>query len=130
MRTTTGLMTRYGESPLTASLRLPSSCGWDDLCTLSRNYFTRPVAAQLYRSLGSISANMAEGYSRSAGRDRARLFEYALGSAREARAWYRLAHPVIGSTTCRHRLDTLSQICALLVTAIPGERRRDLWRQG
>jgi four helix bundle protein len=39
-------------------------------------------------SLGSVGANMAEGYSRLGARERARSFEYALGSARESRDWY------------------------------------------
>ncbi|MDQ3997333.1 MAG: four helix bundle protein [Gemmatimonadota bacterium] len=101
-------------------------CGWADVRSLGRNDLTRPVAAQLYRALGSIAANVAEGYSRSSGRDRARFFEYGLGSAREARAWYRVARPVLGSATCRRRVETLSRICGLLVAAIPGERRRDV----
>jgi hypothetical protein len=43
------------------------------------------VADQLHRSLGSISANLTEGYSRSKGLDRARFLEFALGSARKPR---------------------------------------------
>ena len=35
----------------------------------------------------SISANIAEGYSRTSGRERAKFFEYANSSAREARDW-------------------------------------------
>ena len=46
------------------------------------------LADQLYRSLGSIGANLAEGYSRGTGKDRAHFYEYALGSARESRDWY------------------------------------------
>ncbi len=39
-------------------------------------------------TVGSIRANIAEGYSRGTGKDRARFYEYALGSARESRDWY------------------------------------------
>jgi four helix bundle protein len=103
-----------------------AECGWEDVRSLGRNYLTRPIAAQLYRAVGSIAANIAEGYSRSSGRDRVRFFEYGLGSAREARVWYRLARPVLGSTAYRRRVNTLSEICALLLAAIPAERHRDV----
>ena len=42
---------------------------------------------QLTRALGSIPANIAEGYSRSTPVDRSRFYGYALGSTREAIAW-------------------------------------------
>ncbi len=61
---------------------------WDDTEQLDKNPHTRGAADQLRRSLDSISANIAEGYSRSTGKDRARYFEYALGEAREARDRY------------------------------------------
>jgi hypothetical protein len=46
--------------------------GWNDVLALSKNNLMRGVADQLHRSLGSISANLTEGYSRSKGLDRAR----------------------------------------------------------
>lgn len=60
---------------------------WKDMEALSRKRLMRSIADQLWRSLGSISANLTEGYSRSKGPDRARFFEIALGSARESRDW-------------------------------------------
>ena len=62
--------------------------GWEDTSRLLRDRRTVALADQLYRAIGSISANIAEGYSRGTGRDRARFYEYALGSARESRDWY------------------------------------------
>jgi len=59
--------------------------GWYDVTKLLRDKRTLGLSDQLYRALGSISANLAEGYSRGTGRDRARFYEYALGSARESR---------------------------------------------
>ena len=61
---------------------------WDDTSRLLRARRTVALADQLYRAIGSVSANIAEGYSRGTGRDRARFYEYALGSARESRDWY------------------------------------------
>ncbi len=62
--------------------------GWKDAEVLCRKPLMRSLADQLCRSLGSISANLTEGFSRSKGPDRARFFEIALGSARESRDWY------------------------------------------
>ena len=51
--------------------------GWQDVTKLTRDNRTRSVSDQLYRALGSISANLAEGYSRGTGKDRAPLPEGA-----------------------------------------------------
>ena len=50
--------------------------------------YKRELAEQLATSATSIAANIAEGYSRSTVADRRRFYGYALGSAREAVAWY------------------------------------------
>lgn len=47
--------------------------GWHDVTKLMRDRRTFGVADQLYRALGSISANLAEGYSRGTSKDRARF---------------------------------------------------------
>jgi four helix bundle protein len=55
----------------------------------ARAQFARAASiTQLTRALGSIAANIAEGYSRSTPPDRANFYGYALGSTREAIAWY------------------------------------------
>ncbi len=61
---------------------------WEDVTRLAQDRRTVALSDQLYRSIGSISANIAEGYSRGTGKDRARFYEYALGSTRESRDWY------------------------------------------
>lgn len=97
---------------------------WDDALKLSRHRVTEKVATQLYSAVGSIPANLAEGYSRSSGRDRARLFEYALGSGRESAVWYKAGCPVLGSEVVNQRQNTLEEIGRLLSAAIPRERDR------
>ncbi len=87
---------------------------------------TLKLPDQLCRALGSISANIAEGYSRSSGTDRARFYEYALGSARESRDWYYKSRHVLTDAIVEHRVDLCSQIIRLLLTMLPDERHRYL----
>ncbi len=82
--------------------------GWQDVTKLMRDRRTLALAEQLYRSLGSISANVAEGYSRETGRDRARFYEYALGSARESRDWYHKGRRILGEDAVRQRFTYCS----------------------
>ena len=100
--------------------------GWDDIRLLTGVRATADVASQLGRALGSISANIAEGYARSSGNDRARFYEYALGSARESRDWYHKSRHVLGAPVVRHRLKVLTSVVRLLTYAIPRERGTSL----
>ena len=61
-----------------------SDAAWFDVTRLTQDKRTLDLSDQLYRVVGSISANIAEGYSRSTGKDRAKFYEYTLGSARES----------------------------------------------
>ena len=100
--------------------------GWEDVTRLLRDRRTVSLANQLYRSLGSIGANLAEGYSRGTGPDRARFYEYALGSARESRDWYYKGRHVLGQEVTNQRLDVLTHIIRLLLTMVPQQRGRSL----
>ncbi|MGD8624077.1 MAG: four helix bundle protein [Anaerolineae bacterium] len=104
--------------------------GWHDVTRLARDRRTRALADQLYRALGSVGANLAEGYSRGTGRDRARFYEYALGSARESRDWYYKGRHVLGPDVTEHRLDLLTEILRLLLTTIPQQRGRPIREEG
>jgi four helix bundle protein len=100
--------------------------GWQDVSRLSKDSRTRSLADQLYRSLGSISANVAEGYSRGTSKDRAHFYEYALGSARESRDWYFKARHILADPVVVHRLNLLAQIIRLLLVMVPHQRGRIL----
>jgi len=100
--------------------------GWHDVTRLARDRRTWALGDQLYRSLGSVSANLAEGYSRGTGRDRARFYEYALGSARESRDRYYKARHVLGQAVVDHRLGLLTDVIRLLLTMIPQQRGRTI----
>jgi four helix bundle protein len=103
--------------------------GWHDVTKLMQEKRTLDLSDQLYRALGSISANIAEGYSRSTGKDRARFYEYALGSARESRDWYYKSRHILGDDVANHRLSFMTQIIRLLITMVPQQRSRGTIRE-
>jgi four helix bundle protein len=96
--------------------------GCHDVTKLTGDRRTLDLAGQLYRALGSIEANISEGYSRGSGRDRARFYEYALGSARESRGWYYKGRHVLVEAVTTHRLQLLTQIICLLLAMVPDQR--------
>jgi four helix bundle protein len=100
--------------------------GWHDVTKLMRDRRTISLSDQLYRALGSISANLAEGYSRGTGKDRARFYEYSLGSARESRDWYYKGRHILGEAVVQHRLQLLTEVIRLLLTMVPQQRGRIL----
>ena len=97
--------------------------GWNDVVVLSKNNLMWGVADQLHRSLGSISANLTEGYSRSKGLDRARFFEFSLGSAREGRDWYYKSRHILPSEVVKHRMEITTKIISMLVPMISHQRK-------
>ena len=97
--------------------------GWNDVLVLSKNNLMWGVADQLHRSLGSISANLTEGYSRSKGLDRARYIEISLGSARESRDWYYKSRHVLPAEVIKHRLGLTTRIISMLAPMIPHQRK-------
>ncbi len=103
-----------------------SDISWQDAITLNKNPLTRDLADQLYRAVCSVSANIAEGYSRSTGKDRARFFEYSLGSAREARDWYYKSRYILNDEVVKHRIDLLTQIVKILNVLTPQQRQKGI----
>ena len=97
--------------------------GWADILKLSKEKLMYSVADQLHRSLGSMSANLTEGYSRSKGLDRARFIEMSLGSARESRDWYYKSRHVLSAEVIKHRIELLTHIISMLAAMIPHQRK-------
>ena len=97
---------------------------WDDAEIVLAHPITKDAASQLFTAVVSIAANLAEGYSRSSGKDRARIFEYALGSARESTAWYEAVERILPEGTMEDREEKLEEIQRLLLATIPRERNR------
>src|SRR5689334_10993176 len=98
-----------------------SDLGWSDTTKLFRDGRTVKLAAQLSDAIGSIGANLSEGYSRGYQKDRARFYEYALGS-RESRTWYFDARHVVGNSVTEHRIRLHTHIIRLLLKMLPATR--------
>lgn len=99
-----------------------SDLGWSDTTKLFRDGRTAKLSAQLFDSVGSIGANISEGYSRGYQKDRARFYEYALGSARESRIWYFDARYVLGDEVTQHPIRLHTHIIRLLLKMLPATR--------
>lgn len=95
--------------------------GWIDIKSIIHQKLFS-LSDQLYRSTGSISANITEGYSRRSHKEQARFYEIALGSTREAKDWYFKSRHILGTTVSNHRIKVLTHIAKLLLTMI-NERR-------
>ena len=86
-----------------------------DIEAMRGAYAMDRVATQLYSAVGSIGANLTEGFSRATLPDRARFFSYALGSVRESIWWYAAARGVLEDEAYRRRLVVLARERRLLV---------------
>jgi four helix bundle protein len=93
-----------------------------DSTALMRSQCPAHIPSQLQRAVDSIGVNITEGYSRFSGKERARYYEMALGSTREARDWYRRAVPWLGESEALERAYLLTRAIKILVYAIPKER--------
>ncbi len=96
---------------------------WKDCEKLITHPLGKPVAQQLVRSAGSISANIEEGFGRGFGKNRDNFLRIAIGSARESKGWYYRAKALLTPQILEHRLSLLSEIIALLITELNHNRK-------
>ena len=99
---------------------------WYDTRKLIKDRSLISLADQLFRAVGSISANISEGYSRASGKDQARFYEYALGSSREARDWYFKSRYALNPDVATHRMNLLAEIIRQLSMMVPKYRGRTI----
>jgi four helix bundle protein len=93
-----------------------------DIPKIRANPKTRSLADQLVKAVGSISANIAEGYSRTSAAERARFFEYGESSAREAREWLFKVRHALDRDSITVRIGLATRIMKILTIAIKRER--------
>ena len=90
----------------------------------NRKLSTATTVGQLTQAIGSVAANIAEGYSRATFPDQNRSYGYALGSAREAIEWYDSLRVELGALA-DDRPATLIQVRRLLLTMLRNSRSED-----
>jgi four helix bundle protein len=99
-----------------------SELTWKDAQKLEMAKIASSLSSQLLRAVGSIAANIAEGFSHASKKNQARFYEYALGSARESKVWYIQARHVLGEAVYMHRISLLTHITKQLLSLIPNRR--------
>ncbi len=90
----------------------------------NRKFSTATTVGQLTQAIGSVTANIAEGYSRATLPDQNRSYGYALGSAREAIEWYDSLRFELGEVA-DDRQATLIQVRRLLLTMLRNSKSED-----
>ncbi|MEZ4517773.1 MAG: four helix bundle protein [Chloroflexota bacterium] len=99
-----------------------SDLAWYDTAKLMEDSRGKGIAWQLVDSVGSISANIEEGYGRGYGKDYARFLRISIGSAREARGWYFRGRHVIEEKVVQHRMELIDEIIARLIVLARQQR--------
>lgn len=114
---------RLWEFPAYQKALLLYDLAWEDCEKMLPDVRGRGNADQLNRSVGSISANMEEGYGRGFGREYDYFLRIALGSARESRGWYYRSRRFLPPKVLQHRYALLDEIIALLVSKLRGKKK-------
>ena len=91
---------------------------WSDTESLMKDLRGKEIAKQLIRSVGSISANIEEGYGRGFGKEYPHFLRIARGSARESRGWYMKSKFLLENKIIEERISTLNSITAMLTKTI------------
>ena len=84
----------------------------------------RANAQQIVSSIGSISANIEEGFGRGYGKQLLQFYTYALASARESKGWFFRSRRFLSPESLSHRLGLCDEIIALLIDELNRQRRR------
>ncbi len=112
--------------PSGGSRSIPRLClfelAWGDCEVLTRDVRGRAIAEQLIRSVGSICANIEEGYGRGYGKEFAQFLRISIGSARESRGWYCRARYLLPPDILEQRLRLLDEIIAMLAPNIQRQK--------
>ena len=99
------------------SMTLWDQC-WKDCDTLGKDFRGIEIAKQLIRSVGSISANIEEGYGRGFGKEYPRFLRISRGSARESKGWYTKSKFLLNEKDIADRIAVIDQIIAMETKSI------------
>lgn len=99
------------------ALELYDLC-WHDTEFMMKDIRGREITKQLINSVGSISANIEEGYGRGFGKEYPQFLRIARGSARESKGWYKKSKFLLEGKVIEERTSLLDEIIAMLVKTI------------
>ena len=91
---------------------------WKDTEILMLDFRGKEIARQLIRSVGSISANIEEGYGRGFGKEYPHYLRISRGSARESKGWFLKSNYLLDSELISRRIEKLDNIIAMLTKSI------------
>ena len=91
---------------------------WTDCELLMKDVRGKEIVKQLTRSVGSISANIEEGYGRGFGKEYPLFLRYSRGSARESKGWYIRSSALLSETVLVKRIEKLDSVIAMETAAI------------
>jgi four helix bundle protein len=91
---------------------------WNDSEILMKDIRGREIAKQMTKCVGSISANIEEGYGRGFGKEYPQFLRIARGSARESRGWYKKSKFLLPEELVTKRDSALGEIIAMLAKTI------------
>ncbi len=91
---------------------------WGDSEMMLPDARVRELVKQLTRSVGSISANIEEGYGRGFGKEYPHFLRISRGSARESKGWYKKSKYLLSKEVIEARIQKLDSIIAMLVKSI------------
>ncbi|MBE0660988.1 MAG: four helix bundle protein [Bacteroidales bacterium] len=91
---------------------------WEDSEMLIKDIRGREIARQMTKSIGSISANIEEGYGRGTHKEYMYFMKVSSGSARESKGWYERSVKLLGQEIVDKRVNKLDQIIAMETKSI------------
>lgn len=91
---------------------------WSDTEVLLKDVRGKEIARQLIRSVGSVAANIEEGYGRGFGKEYPHFLKIARGSARESKGWYQRSGYLLKEEIIVSRTEKLDMIIGMITKAI------------
>ena len=91
---------------------------WNDTEFLMQDFRGKEIARQMIRSVGSICANIEEGYGRGFGMEYPHFLRISRGSARESKGWYRRSNHLLSAENIKARVLKLDSIIAMETKSI------------
>lgn len=98
---------------------------WEDSEILLKDVRGKEIALQLTRSVGSISANIEEGYGRGFGKEYPRFLKIARGSAQESKGWFLRSKFLLSEELILSRVSELNKLIAMISAAINTLKQRN-----